>query len=49
MRTAEFDAAQALARQFAANPLWDIERFQEVLWANGPCVFDNRRRLLPER
>ena len=28
---------------------WDIERFQEVRWANGPCVFDNRRGILPER
>lgn len=27
---------------------WDIERFQEVRWANGPCVFDNRRGILPQ-
>jgi hypothetical protein len=26
---------------------WDIDRFQEVRWANGPCVFDNRRGTLP--
>jgi hypothetical protein len=26
---------------------WDIDRFQEVRWANGPCVFDNRRGILP--
>jgi hypothetical protein len=28
---------------------WDIQRFQEVRWANGPCIFDNRRGILPER
>jgi hypothetical protein len=28
---------------------WEIERFQEVRWANGPCVFDNRRGILPQR
>jgi hypothetical protein len=27
---------------------WDIERFQEVRWADGSCVFDNRRGILPE-
>jgi hypothetical protein len=27
---------------------WDIERFQEVSWANGPRVFYNRRWILPE-
>jgi hypothetical protein len=26
---------------------WDIDRFQEVRWANGSCVFDNRRATLP--
>ncbi|HET6841981.1 MAG TPA: SMI1/KNR4 family protein [Candidatus Angelobacter sp.] len=26
---------------------WDIDRFQEVRWANGSCVFDNRRDILP--
>lgn len=28
---------------------WDINRFLEVRWANGPCVFDNRRGILPQR
>lgn len=27
---------------------WDIERFQEVCWAKGSRVFNNRRGLLPE-
>ncbi len=26
---------------------WDVERFQEVRWANGPCVFDNSKGPLP--
>jgi len=26
---------------------WNIDRFQEVRWANGSCVFDNRRGILP--
>lgn len=26
---------------------WNIKRFQEVRWADGPCVFDNRRGTLP--
>jgi hypothetical protein len=26
---------------------WDIDRFQEVRWAGGSCVFDNSRSLLP--
>jgi hypothetical protein len=26
---------------------WDIERFQDVRWAQGPCVFDNRSGILP--
>jgi hypothetical protein len=27
---------------------WDIERFPEVRWNDGSCVFDNRRGVLPE-
>jgi Ribonuclease G/E len=27
---------------------WDIEHFQEVRWADGSCVFDNRRGILPK-
>ena len=26
---------------------WDTERFQEVRWVGGSCVFDNSRGLLP--
>jgi len=26
---------------------WDIDLFQDVRWAKGPCVFDNRRGILP--
>jgi hypothetical protein len=26
---------------------WDIEQMQEVRWSQGPCVFDNRRGILP--
>jgi hypothetical protein len=26
---------------------WDIDRFQTVRWANGPCEFDNSRGELP--
>jgi len=26
---------------------WDVDRFQEVRWANGPCVFDNSKGVLP--
>ena len=26
---------------------WNIQRFQEVRWADGSCVFDNRRGILP--
>lgn len=26
---------------------WDINRMQDVRWAQGPCVFDNRRGPLP--
>ncbi len=26
---------------------WDLDRFQEVRWADGPCVFDNRKGELP--
>jgi hypothetical protein len=26
---------------------WNIDRFQEVRWARGPCAFDNRDGLLP--
>jgi hypothetical protein len=26
---------------------WDTERFQEVRWADGPCVFDNSKGQLP--
>jgi hypothetical protein len=27
---------------------WDIDRFLDVRWASGSCVFDNRRGVLPE-
>lgn len=27
---------------------WNIERFQAVRWAGGPCVFDNRHGDLPD-
>jgi hypothetical protein len=32
-----------------ARPIafWDINRFQEVRWARGSCLFDNRRGQLP--
>lgn len=26
---------------------WDLDRFQNVRWARGPCVFDNRKGELP--
>lgn len=26
---------------------WDLDRFQEVRWSRGPCVFDNGKGLLP--
>jgi len=26
---------------------WDVDRFQGVRWANGPCVFDNSKGVLP--
>lgn len=26
---------------------WDLNRFQDVRWSNGPCVFDNRDGQLP--
>jgi hypothetical protein len=26
---------------------WDIDRFQEVRWEDGPCVFDNSKGVLP--
>lgn len=26
---------------------WDIDRFQETRWGNGPVAFDNRNALLP--
>jgi hypothetical protein len=26
---------------------WDLDRFQAVRWADGPCVFDNTRKQLP--
>ncbi len=35
----------ASARQIA---FWDIDRFQEVRWARGSCVFDNSDGRLPE-
>jgi hypothetical protein len=28
-------------------PFWDIESFLEVRWAEGSCVFDNRKGILP--
>ena len=27
---------------------WDVDRFLDVRWAGGSCIFDNRRGLLPE-
>ena len=27
---------------------WDLDRFQEVRWKGGPCVFDNSRGVLPK-
>ncbi len=27
---------------------WDVQRFQEVRWSGGPCVFDDRAGVLPE-
>ena len=33
--------------QTRAIRFWDIDRFQEVRWAGGPCEFDNRRGILP--
>ena len=32
---------------FRSISFWDIGRFQEVRWAGGSCVFDNRRKTLP--
>lgn len=26
---------------------WDLDRFQKIRWAEGSCVFDNRKSLLP--
>lgn len=26
---------------------WDIDRFQEVRWEDGPCTFDNSKGVLP--
>jgi hypothetical protein len=26
---------------------WDINRFCDVRWADGSCIFDNRRGILP--
>jgi hypothetical protein len=49
-----FDLADYLRHEFAlpgrepwpdsVRPIrfWDVDRFQTVRWANGPCVFDNR-------
>lgn len=54
-----FDLADYLRREFdlpgrepwPAEPrpirFWDLDRFQEVRWAGGPCVFDNRAGELP--
>jgi hypothetical protein len=28
-------------------PFWDIERFCDIRWSDGPCVFDNSGGLLP--
>ncbi len=33
--------------QVRAIRFWDPNRFQNVRWADGPCVFDNRRGQLP--
>jgi hypothetical protein len=33
--------------QIRAIRFWDIDRFLEVRWADGPCEFDNRRGILP--
>ena len=27
---------------------WDVDRFLDVRWAGGSCIFDNRQGLLPE-
>jgi hypothetical protein len=26
---------------------WDLDRFQDVRWADGPCAFDNSKGQLP--
>jgi hypothetical protein len=31
----------------ASIRFWDVERFQEARWADGPCVFDNSKGVLP--
>lgn len=36
------ESAEARAIRF-----WDIDRFQNVRWAAGPCEFDNRKGQLP--
>jgi hypothetical protein len=33
--------------QVRAIRFWDLDRFQDVRWAGGSCVFDNRKGLLP--
>jgi hypothetical protein len=45
----EFDlpGRQPWSQQIRKIQFWDIDRFQEVRWAGGPCVFDNRRGILP--
>jgi hypothetical protein len=54
-----FDLADYLRREFRlpgrepwpeqvrAIRFWDIDRFQDVRWADRPCVFDNGRGELP--
>jgi hypothetical protein len=34
--------------QVRAIRFWDIDRFQEVRWAGGPCPFDNSGEELPQ-
>lgn len=45
----EFDLESRGAEPQSAAPIrfWDVDRFQEVRWGDGPCVFDNRKGLLP--
>ncbi|HEV3416024.1 MAG TPA: hypothetical protein VG056_04405 [Pirellulales bacterium] len=54
-----FDLADYLRREFDSpgreiwpekvRPIrfWDLDRFRYVRWADGPCVFDNSKKILP--